>query len=177
MQGDPLVFRAGQPGADVLVLVGGLVVQHHVQGDAWVGGGDLLQELQEFLVAVAGLAGVGDLAGSCVQGGEQTGDSVPGVSWVCRSGMPGRSGRIGWVRSSAWHCDFSSTHTTTAFSGGFRYSPTTSPTLASSSGSVDNLNPPDRCGCRQNRRHTRVMESWLTGIFRHRLVPARVVYA
>jgi hypothetical protein len=37
-------------------------------------------------------------------------------------------------------CNFSSTHRTTAFSGLFRYSPITSVTLATSSGSVENLN-------------------------------------
>jgi hypothetical protein len=69
------------------------------------------------------------------------------------------------VRSGAWHCDLSSTPTTTAFPGGFTYSPATSRTLASSSGPAENLKPSLRRGCRQNRRHTRVMESWLTGIF------------
>jgi hypothetical protein len=37
-----------------------------------------------------------------------------------RSGLPGRIGRKGWTRSSAWICDFSSTHSTTARSGGAR---------------------------------------------------------
>jgi Domain of unknown function (DUF4160) len=63
------------------------------------------------------------------------------------------------------HCDFSSTHTTTAFSGGCRYRPTTSVIFASRCGSVENLNPSVRCGCRQNRRHRRAIESWLTDIF------------
>ena len=42
---------------------------------------------------------------------------------------------------------FSSMQSTTAFSGGCRYSPTTSRTLASSSGSVENLNVSTRQGC------------------------------
>ena len=83
------------------------------------------------------------------------------TAWWCRagrsrgsafSGSPGRSGRIGAVRSSAWIWDFSSTHSTTAFSGGSRYSPTTSRTLASSSGSVENLNVSARHGCRPHLR-------------------------
>jgi hypothetical protein len=41
----------------------------------------------------------------------------------------------------------------------------TSRTLASSRGSTENLNPSVRCGCRQNRRHSREIESWLTSIF------------
>ena len=58
--------------------------------------------------------------------------------------------------------NFSSTHSTTALSGGCRYKPT-SLTLVSSSGSVENLNPRVRCGARQNRCHTRMTEAWLTG--------------
>ena len=33
------------------------------------------------------------------------------------------NGNDGWVRSSAWIWDFSSMHSTTARSGGFRYQP------------------------------------------------------
>ncbi len=69
--------------------------------------------------------------------------------------MPGRSGRIGAVGSSAWIWDFSSTLTTTALCGGFRYSPTTSRILASSSGSVENLNVCVRHGCTFHFRQIR----------------------
>ena len=44
---------------------------------------------------------------------------------------------------------------TTAFSGGSRYSPTTSRTLASSCGSVENLNVSTRHGCRPQLRQIR----------------------
>ena len=54
MQGDPLVFRQLKPFADLGVLVRAVVVQDDVQVRARVGGGDLLQELQELLVPVAG---------------------------------------------------------------------------------------------------------------------------
>src|SRR5665213_2673487 len=67
--------------------------------------------------------------------------------------MPGRIGRIGAVRSRAWTWDFSSTHSTIAFSGGHKYNPTTSRILASSSGSVENLNVPKRHGCRPHFFH------------------------
>ncbi len=85
-------------------------------------GGDLLQELQELVVAVPGIAGIGgDLPGSDLQRGEQRGGAValvviglPGL------GKPGRSASIGAVRSSAWIWLFSSTDTTTAFAGGSR---------------------------------------------------------
>ena len=63
-----------------------------------------------------------------------------------RSGRPSPTGRVGWVRSSAWIWLFSSTHSTIACSGGFRYKPTTSRTLPSSSGSVENLNVSVRHG-------------------------------
>jgi hypothetical protein len=51
-----------QSGLDPLVLVGGVVVQDHMQLPAWVGLGDELEEGQELAVAVAWLAGVGDPA-------------------------------------------------------------------------------------------------------------------
>ena len=60
-------------------------------------------------------------------------------SWVRRSGLPGPSGRLGVVRERAWIWAFSSTQTTMARSGGSRYRPTTSRTLAASWGSVENV--------------------------------------
>jgi hypothetical protein len=47
---------------------------------------------------------------------------------------------------------FSSIESTTALSGGFRYSPTTSRILDSSSGSVENLNVSRRHGCSPHLR-------------------------
>jgi hypothetical protein len=43
---------AGQPGAHRRMSVGGQVVDHHVQLTAGIGGGDLLEEGAELLVAV-----------------------------------------------------------------------------------------------------------------------------
>jgi hypothetical protein len=63
------------------------------------------------------------------------------------SACPGCIGSVFWVRFNAWIWDFSSMLSTIAFSGGFRYSPTTSVTLATSSGSVENLNVSTRHGC------------------------------
>jgi hypothetical protein len=40
--------------------------------------------------------------------------------WVIRAGVPGIIGRIGAVRSNACICVFSSTASTSAFSGGAR---------------------------------------------------------
>ena len=48
---------------------------------------------------------------------------------------------------------------TTAFSGGFRYRPTTSRIFASSSGSVENLNVSVRHGCSPHLRQIRATEA------------------
>src|ERR1700738_2032841 len=64
--------------------------------------------------------------------------------------MPGIMGRTACDRSRACTCDFSSTHSTTAFSGGSRYRPTTSRTLSMNSGSVLSLKVSDRWGLRRN---------------------------
>src|ERR1039458_8332087 len=71
--------------------------------------------------------------------------------------MPGIIGSTGWDRSSAWIWDFSSTHSTTALSGGLWYRPTTSTTFSMNSGSVEILNPSVRCGLRSNLRQIRPM--------------------
>src|SRR5512135_1443670 len=71
-------------------------------------------------------------------------------------------GSDGWVRSNACTWLFSSRHSTTAFSGGFRYSPTTSTSFSSNRGSVDNLNVSTRCGCSPRARQTRCTVSRLT---------------
>src|SRR6516225_9883552 len=57
-------------------------------------------------------------------------------------------GSDGCDRSSAWTWDFSSMHSTIAFSGGLRYSPTTSVSFSSNAGSVETLNVSTRCGLR-----------------------------
>src|SRR5471030_1900487 len=48
-------------------------------------------------------------------------------------------GRLGWVRSIAWHWVFSSKLNTTARAGGFIYRPTTSTSFSSKCGSLDSL--------------------------------------
>jgi hypothetical protein len=55
-------------------------------------------------------------------------------------------GRLGWVRSSAWTWDFSSTASTTAPSGGFMYSSTTSVSFSSKRLSLESLKASTRCG-------------------------------
>src|SRR5580704_17252559 len=71
--------------------------------------------------------------------------------------MPGIIGSTGWDRSSAWIWLFSSTHSTTAFSGGLWYSPTTSTTFSTNSGSDDSLKVSHKCGFRPKSRQIRAM--------------------
>jgi hypothetical protein len=78
-------------------------------------------------------------------------------SWVARCGTPGSTDRIGAVRSNACTWVFSSTHSTKAAWGGFRYSPTTSWTLSMNCGSVESLNVSTRCGLRPTARQIRLM--------------------
>ena len=57
-------------------------------------------------------------------------------------------GRPGWVRSSAWICDFSSTDSTTAWAGGSTYKPTMSVSFSAKAGSLESLKCRQRCGLR-----------------------------
>ena len=75
---------------------------------------DLRQEVAEFDRAVTLVAVADDPAGGNVQGGEQRGRTVPRVIMTAPLRLPSRIGSSGWVRSSAWICDFSSTHSTKA---------------------------------------------------------------
>ena len=79
---------AGQPGGHRGVLVGGVVVDHHVQLAPRVGLGDLLEEPQELLVPVPVVAGVDHLAGGDLERGEQGGGAVPDVVVGAGLGQP-----------------------------------------------------------------------------------------
>ena len=62
------------------MVVGGVVVGHNVQLDPGMSLGNLLEEGEEFAVAVPLVASVrGDLAGRDFQGGEQSGGPVSAV--------------------------------------------------------------------------------------------------
>src|SRR5512135_1077932 len=69
----------GQPLLDRRVLVGAVVVTHHLQRHPWVGAGELAEEGQELLVAVPLVAGVGDLPGGHVQRRKQRRGAVSDV--------------------------------------------------------------------------------------------------
>ena len=74
MQLDP--GMAGQPGLDLGVLVGGVVVHHHMQLPTRIGAGDELEEVQELAVAMAGMAGVGRGLGTCGGLGNRSSDTT-----------------------------------------------------------------------------------------------------
>jgi hypothetical protein len=67
MHSNPRVF--GEPVADFHLFVSGVVVHHQAQFLIGVCAGDMFEEGEEFLVAVARFADPGDLAGRDVQGG------------------------------------------------------------------------------------------------------------
>src|SRR3954467_14428211 len=89
---------AGEPGADRGMVVGGVVVDHHVQFPAGVGGGDLAQKGADLLVPVPFGAGVGDPAGGHLECGEQRGGAVPAV---VEAGPLRRAGPAGEHRGGA----------------------------------------------------------------------------
>jgi hypothetical protein len=110
-------------------------------------GVDVLQEVQELLVAMTLSALCDRLIVRDVERGEQSRRPVPDivVGDAFRVAQPEGQDRL--RPSSAWIWVFSSTHNTTALSGGFRYSPTMSRTLSTKAGSVESLKLFERCGC------------------------------
>src|SRR5437764_4618841 len=118
-----------QPVADQRGFVRGIVVpdQMHVE-IARHAGFDLVEELAELLCPMARIALADHRAGGNIQGGEQRRRSMPGIVVAAPLQLTG-PGNTAWLRSSAWICDFSSTHSTKACSGGAIYSPTTSRTF------------------------------------------------
>ena len=70
----------GEPGFDVRVVVGGVVVGHDVQLHSRVCLSDRFEEGEELAVAVPVVAGVGgDLSGGDLERGEQGRGAVPAV--------------------------------------------------------------------------------------------------
>ena len=111
---------AGEPVVDHVGLVGGVVVADEVDvqlvGDGLVDGDQELAELDRAVTAVE----IGDdFAGGDVERGEQAGHPVAGVVVGATFGVPATMGSTGWDRSRACTWDFSSVHSTTAFSGGW----------------------------------------------------------
>jgi hypothetical protein len=99
---------AGQPGANRRVLVGGQLVDHEMPFAARAGGGDLLEEGRELLVAVPLGAGLADTAGDDLQHGNSVVVPRRTQSKQAVFGCSGRTGRVGAARWSARIHDFSS---------------------------------------------------------------------
>src|SRR6266571_4931822 len=97
------------------MLVGGVVVEDDVHD---LSGRHLrlnsIQEADELLVTMAVHATADDLAFEHVKSDEQRCCAVALVVVVIVRARPFFIGRPGWVRSSAWICDFSSTERTIA---------------------------------------------------------------
>jgi hypothetical protein len=68
-----------QPGRDVVVLVGVVVVEDDVQLPSGVGSRYATQEVEELGLAVPLVAPVGDLPGGQLEGGEQGGRAVADI--------------------------------------------------------------------------------------------------
>src|SRR5271155_1326420 len=108
-----------EPGPHLGVLVAAVIVEDDVDELA---GRDLcldrVEEANELLMPVALHAAADDLAFEHVESGKQCGRAVALVVMGHVPQRPGFSGSPGWVRSSAWICDFSSTLSTMACAGG-----------------------------------------------------------
>src|SRR5271166_4924502 len=108
----------GEPVADLFGLISRRIVHDDVSVEI---GGDMVfdgvEEAAEFLRPVARHAFADDGSGLHVKGGKQRGRPVPLIVMGAPFGLPWRIGNSGWVRSSAWICDFSSTQSTSAWSG------------------------------------------------------------
>src|ERR1700691_1654223 len=157
-------------GVKWIVSRGCLASQSAIAGVLWVArlsytrctsswsGTALSMAVRNFLNSTAPVLAVqcgDDRAVGDVERGEQAGDPAAGIVVATRSGIPGIIGSTGWERSRACMPLFSSTHSTTAFSGGLWYRPTTSTTLCTNNGSLESLKPSTRCGLSSNRRQIR----------------------
>jgi hypothetical protein len=137
-----------EPGPHLRMLVGRVVVYDEMCVEIGRDHGvDVLQEVQELLMAMTLSALCDHLTVRDVERGEQSRRPVPDivVGDAFRVAQPEGQDRL--RPSSAWIWVFSSTHNTTALSGGFRYSPTMSRTLSTKAGSVESLKLFERCGC------------------------------
>ena len=114
-------FVPRQPALHGRGLVGGVVVDDQMQIE--IGGSlavDLFEEVQELLGPMAGQAFADDRASRDIESRKERRGAVALVSWVMVPARPFFKGKPGCVRSSAWIWLFSSTESTSAFSGGSR---------------------------------------------------------
>lgn len=116
---------------------------------------DEFQEPQEFLVAMTAIVLRDHRSAGDVEGSEQARGAMPHIV-VCHPCRCCRHDRkSGSRRSIACICDFSSTASTRALSGGAMYKPTTSRTLSTNCGSVDSFHVSTACGFNPNARQIR----------------------
>ena len=153
-----------QPVADLDPLVGGVFVHHQVQlnpvATVGVGTGDMLEEGQELLVTVPVLADAGDPAGGDLECREQCGGAVADVVVAALVGVAGlhRQRLLGPVQRLDLRLLVDTQHDRVL--RGARYSPITSVTLATRSGSVENLNVSARHGVTPKARHAFNTVAW-----------------
>ena len=110
---------AGQPSSDLVLFMSRVIVEDNM--DVLAGRHlalDAVEEADEFLMAMAGHVLADHGAVQHVERGEQRRGAVALVVVVIVAPRPFFNGRPGWVRSSAWICDFSSMDNTTAWAGG-----------------------------------------------------------
>ena len=109
---------------------------------------ELFQESQPFDMGRAVFGARDDLFIQIIERGEQRDRSVSIVIVGRCFDVPAPRGNPGWVHSRAGHWLFSSQHSTSVLSGGFRYRPITSQNFNSNSGSRESLKVRVRCGFR-----------------------------
>lgn len=149
----------GQPVADRLGLVGGIVVHDEldVEIDGHVGL-DLVEDLAELAGAMLRVATAEDGAGGDVEGGKQGGRAMPRVVVAAALDLTGQHRQQGLGAVECLDLGLlSSTQSISTRSGGLRYSPTMSRTFSTNSGSVESLKVSLRCGCRLKARQMRWM--------------------
>ena len=113
---------AFEPGPVLFGLVRTEVVEDDVQLPAGMRFYNLVHEGEKLYPTPSLRVHGRDVAGGDVEGSEERGRAVAFVFMVlsARTALPLGSFRYPWARSKAWICGFSSTQSTTAFSGGAR---------------------------------------------------------
>ncbi len=136
-----------QPSFRRIILVNVQVVQDDVKVAARKSGGHVVHKAQEVYRGPALLDMRQDLAGGNLQRGQQGLRAMTDVLVGPTPRFLGAEGEQGLGAVQRLDSRFSSTHKTKAFSGGCRYRPTISSSLASKSGSGLKVNVRMRCGC------------------------------
>ena len=153
-----------QPCLDLGMIVRTVIVHNHV--DCQVFGSfmiDLPQKPPEFDIAMPRITRTDDLSLQNIQRREQAGSTVtfvivrhrPAAAFLHRQAglRPVERLDLGLL---------SSTHRTTALSGGFMYTPTTSVNFSTNRLSLESLNPSTRCGCNPCASQMRQIVALLT---------------